>query len=393
MKKIIVLVLIMSFIVIPTLSAQRPDAPIYAQRGPYTVGWQAFEIPDAERPLPISIWYPAQGTKEEEIIQYQDGLILLDGHAIEGGIPDLSNGPYPVVIFSHGSGGTRFQSIFLTEHLASYGFVVITLDHPGNTILDRISDPDGFGQKVFTNFALRPLDILRTIEFADGLAMGGPLSGMLDMDRLGISGHSFGGYTALAAVGAQLDLSGVGEFCTDAENSDSFFCNADNSVAVLASLRGIETPEDGIFPPTSEPRIKAVALFAPASGLTLNPESVAAITIPSLVIVGSADTVTPAEQNANLTYSLLGSADKTLMTLVNGGHYLLLEKCPPLAISFGLFDQCSDDVWDMDRAHDLINHVTVAFFLAQLANDDTARQALAPDQMNFIGIEYQTSNP
>jgi predicted dienelactone hydrolase len=391
MKKLLFMSLALALLIIPTVAAQRPDAPSYAQRGPYRVGWQAFEVPDSERPLPVSVWYPAEGAKEDEVIQYVDGLILLDGKAIEAGVPDRSAGPYPVVIFSHGSGGTRFQSIFMTEHLASYGFVVVSLDHPGNTILDRLNDPEVFAQNTVVNFALRPLDVLRTIDFLAGLNSEGDLAGLMQLDNIGVSGHSFGGYTALAVAGAQLDLSGSDEFCAD--NPDAGFCRLGDSTALLAELRGIEAPADDLFPPTRSDQIQAMILYAPASGLSLSPESISSITIPSLVIVGSGDEVTPAESNANPTYEQLGSSQKILMTFANGGHYLFLQSCPPLAISFGLFDQCSDDVWDMARAHDLTNQATVAFFLATLAGDETAQAALAPDQMSFPGIDYQTSNP
>ena len=55
----------------------------------------------------------------------------------------------------------------------------------------------------------------------------------------------------------------------------------------------------------------------------------------------------------------------------------------------GFFYACSDFVWDMDRAHDLINHFTTAFLLSTLKGDAEATAALAPDAVAFPGIEYQ----
>ena len=60
-------------------------------------------------------------------------------------------------------------------------------------------------------------------------------------------------------------------------------------------------------------------------------------------------------------------------------------------VDFGLFFLCADPVWDMDRAHDLINHFTTAFLLATLKGDGEARAALAPDAVQFPGVQYETT--
>ncbi|KAB2862348.1 MAG: hypothetical protein F9K46_07185 [Anaerolineae bacterium] len=57
-------------------------------------------------------------------------------------------------------------------------------------------------------------------------------------------------------------------------------------------------------------------------------------------------------------------------------------------VQLGLFDRCSDDVWDMQRAHELINHFATAFFLAHLKGDADAAAALLPGAVDFVGVEY-----
>src|SRR5262249_6064762 len=139
--------------------AERPDAPKYAKRGPYFVGTREIEIPDTaagNRPLKGTIWYPAvkpDGT--EQPATYTDGLLSGTGTAVRDVPPDAAHGPYPLIVYSHGLSSLRFQSIFYVEHLTSYGFVVIAVDHPGSTIFDTTQE------SVIATFAYRPLEILR----------------------------------------------------------------------------------------------------------------------------------------------------------------------------------------------------------------------------------------
>lgn len=58
-------------------TAQRPDAPLYAQTGPYAVGTQDFIIDDVSRPLTVTVWYPANAPDEQqENAVYSSGLLL-----------------------------------------------------------------------------------------------------------------------------------------------------------------------------------------------------------------------------------------------------------------------------------------------------------------------------
>jgi predicted dienelactone hydrolase len=105
----------------------RPDAPPYALHGPYWVGAREFVIePDSERPLPLTVWYPAlnpQGAAEE--IEYvYDNFVSIEGftqpgHALADAAPDTANAPYPLVIVSHGLVNYRYNLAYLAEHLAS----------------------------------------------------------------------------------------------------------------------------------------------------------------------------------------------------------------------------------------------------------------------------------
>ena len=172
-------------------TSPRPDAPLYALRGKYTVGTRDFQIPDRKRPLRCAMWYPAQNPeRKEQLATYFEGAAHFIGHALRNAHPASEAAPFPLVIFSHGSGGVRFQSLYLTEHLASHGFVVMGVDHTGNTIFDGILSPEKYEVNRIRNYIQRPSDILRQIAFAEELtAADGDMPGLIDMNRITVTGY------------------------------------------------------------------------------------------------------------------------------------------------------------------------------------------------------------
>lgn len=390
-KRFFVLLLVL-LLVVPTLHAQRPDAPPYALRGDFPVGTREFVIEDADRPLTGTLWYPALNPEElEEAVRYQESLAAVDGRALRDAAPDMSAGPYPLVIFSHGLNGFRFQSAFYLEHLASQGFVVMATEHPGSTVVDAFTQ-NLTDQSIAFNFGARPLDILRQIDYAENINVTGDLAGLIDLERIAVTGHSFGGYTTFAVGGGRINPSAAMDLCLDTEpgEDDNRLCDP-AMINEMAAGRGLDTPPDGLWDATTDPRIKAIILLAPAGATLFGEEGMAAVTIPTLVIVGSGDQVTPADENATPMYANVSSEVKAQVTLVNADHYIFVEQCTDQMISFGFFDSCSDDVWDMARAHDLTNHFATAFLLAVLKNDEAARSALLVENVDFAGVEYQTT--
>jgi dienelactone hydrolase len=201
-------------------------------RGPHTVGVRTLDAVDAarDRALPIEVWYPADECHAGQDLDpaTRDAYELVPGlpaphqDAVRDATP--APGRYPFVAFSHGFGGHRRQSTFLCTHLASHGYVVGAVDHTGNTLLDllqvmlgarsgaRLADT---GELLTEFVAKRPAD-------ADFLIAGvvddgtSDLAARIDAGRIGIAGHSFGGWTALTTtarnrrVGAVVALAPAG---------------------------------------------------------------------------------------------------------------------------------------------------------------------------------------
>jgi predicted dienelactone hydrolase len=374
----------------------RPDAPPYAERGPYAVGTQEFVVDDTDRPLPLTIWYPAQkvGHATEEITYTEDYAPLfptfqVGGHAIKDAVPDTSGQPYPLVVFSHGNGFSRLQSVYLMEHLASHGFVVAAADHSGNNLAK-------LGEASYAWYIYRPQDIQRVVAYIDDLAApAGALAGLIDTEHMAIMGHSFGASTALRYAGAPLDFG----WCVKNVELEKSFANAYCEELLarqdeLAKLAGLTDPPQAKWPALEDSRADAVVALAPDyDEWGSEYDSVAAIKAPALIIAGTQDTFNPPEQAAYPIYEHLGSTHKALVTLAGADHLVFANACSaaPAFATADWYFVCSDPVWDMDRAHDLVDHFVTAFLLAELKGDAQAAAALAPENVAFPGIAYKTT--
>jgi dienelactone hydrolase len=195
-----------------------PDPISYTEPGAFPVGNVAMELADVagDRDLVVELWYPASGDATgagQELIDFPivdadatslEGLVDLASDACvrkqtnSAAAPQLADisGPLPTVVFSHCHGCARFSSFSLAERLASHGFLVAAVDHPGSTLFDQLTD--SLPPIDVATLELRSQDVVRVIdELLDPGAMSLPVEfvGLADADRLGVFGHSFGSVT------------------------------------------------------------------------------------------------------------------------------------------------------------------------------------------------------
>jgi dienelactone hydrolase len=181
-------------------------------RGPLPVGVRSDVLSDPARngrPLAVEVWYPATDAHAgdpTDAYELFPGLESIPQDAVRDATP--RDGRHPLVLFSHGFGGHRRQSTFLCTHLASHGYVVAACDHTGNTVLDVMQQamrvrsgtertPDTI-ETLKAYIADRPADV----RFLLDRILGGELGAHVDEQRIGVTGHSFGGWTTLAVTGA-----------------------------------------------------------------------------------------------------------------------------------------------------------------------------------------------
>ena len=180
------------------------EAMMYTEAGPYPVGVTTLELAAGNK---VEVWYPAvEGTTGAEFYDTRDfvppaikALLTADVPAryeyTAGRDADVADGQYPVVLFSHGYSGMRFQSTFLTAHLASWGMVVAAPDHWSRDLFHVLSAPVGDRESA-TAELLGTLDLV-TSGNDDPASL---LQGHVDLSRVIALGHSAGGGTIVSAA-------------------------------------------------------------------------------------------------------------------------------------------------------------------------------------------------
>lgn len=380
----------------------RPDAPTYALHGPYWVGTQDFVVnADSERPLPITIWYPAlnpENATESTTYVFEakwqpspEFQLEISGMALRDAVPDGSDAPYPLVVFSHGFSNNPPFYAYLVEHLSSYGFVVVAPDHQG----EGINFEGDLWEDIPAATIERPHDISSAIDYAESVtASGGTFEGLIDLEHVAVVGHSYGGYTALAAAGARYDPVGFHQRCeTDRAAGNPLVWLCDTLIPFetnMANMAGIEPITDDLWESWGDPRVDAIIPMAGDSYM-FDQTGLAEITVPVMAMGGILDTGTPYEWGALPTYQYISSQQKVLVAFEGAEHGIFVISCDaaPWAIDLGFYGFCADAVWDKARVHDLINHFTTAFLLDVLKGDQGAHAVLAPDAVSFPGIQYQ----
>ncbi len=379
----------------------RPDAPTYGVRGPYAVGVRDFVIEgkEGERPIPVSVWYPALNPDSRpEAVTYMLDFdnpdfpdFAVAGRALRDAAPNPSGGPYPLVVHSHGYWQFRQASVWLTEHLASYGFVVIAGDHEDNW-------GGLLGESESDNYVLRPQEISHQIDFAMTLdADDGALAGLIDAERVGVTGHSFGAETALLAGGARLNTNLLlNEWCAMYPGDPADVLNDCIAIPALldkmVAMAGLDAAPEGLWPDWSDSRVDAVVSLA-SGAQYFGPEGLAALNVPVLLVESELDMFYGAATAYYQPYTLLPAGQKTHVVYERGNHMLFANNCEamPGVVQQGLGWFCMDAVWDTSRAKDLANHFVTAFLLAELKGDAEAATALAAENVSFPGIQYETT--
>jgi predicted dienelactone hydrolase len=299
----------------------------------YTTGIKFFVIPaDAGGPaLQGVVWTPCATASE----QLEIGPYVLRGTR---DCPTAGE-KHPLVVLSHGHGGSRLDQHDLAEKLADAGFIVAAVNHPGDTFSDMSRAMDG------SEFVERPNDIKRLIDY-----MLGPASDAAKIDPLAIGffGFSRGGYTGLVLAGGVPDFQHADIPCPD-------------------ELPICKTVREGKLPPqhwTHDSRIKALVLADPLDAFP-TADTVAQVRVPVQLWSSEygGDGVLP--QTSPALAKLLPM--KPEYHLVEGAaHFAFLPACPAkLAASTPRI--CVDgNGFDRAAFHDTFNQEVLRFFQANL---------------------------
>ncbi|HEY6259841.1 MAG TPA: hypothetical protein VIY51_29035 [Xanthobacteraceae bacterium] len=281
--------------------------------------------------LRITIWYPAaEGEVSRPIVigppqqpVFQVGSVAVDApFAI-----DADGRRRPVILLSHGFGGTAGVMGWFGIAMAEAGYIVISVDHPGNNGVDQMTAP---GAILWWE---RAEDLKHALEAVSHDQILGP---HLDLARVGAAGFSAGGFTALVLGGARADREHFLRFCR--EHPDDGVCRPQREFAVTETdvEHALQDPQVAALEATAHDdhsvgSVKAVFAMAPALVQGIDPESLKAMARPVTIVAGDADTVAPPATNAQVAARLV--PDARLAMLPNTGHYAFLSICTPAAAS------------------------------------------------------------
>jgi len=220
----------------------------------------------------------------------------------------------PVIVLSHGWNSVRTDLLYLAEHLATHGYVVAALEHPGSnfTAVNKATKRQIAPQE----FLDRPKDVSFIVDELEKLNQTGdnPLQGKLATNNVMVVGYSFGGGTALALAGGELQIENLKQRCQQnlakAKLGESLQCLAQALPEKTYQFR--------------DERIKQAIALNPTTSLMFGETGLTKVQIPTLILSSSADKVTPP-----LTEQIMGFAKipspKWLVGVVGASHLSVID--------------------------------------------------------------------
>lgn len=316
--------------------------PAWANAG---VGIAAFEAADpiAGGSMPGYVFYPTQAPT---------GTATIGPYAVAAAFDaPATPGAKPLVVISHGHGGSSLGHHDLAAHLAGHGFIVATFEHPK----DNFRDTSGNGRVEVMGG--RPLQVAAVTSALLAAPRWQPL---VDADRIGVAGFSAGGYTSLLVVGAEPRFGRFIGYC-ERNPDDAAICGlvqqlGEGAAQTLASLQAEFEGLGG----TADPRVKAAFVMAPQA-IPFGEEELAAIDRPVFLYHGEHDRVLRPSENAQRIAPLIATLERSVV-VPKADHWVFLAPCSAeLARAIG--ELCRDPE-GVDRAavHAQVNADALAFF-------------------------------
>ena len=289
-------------------------------------------------PMPVILVYPTKAVAGTTTL----GPFTIS--ATRGSTP--APGSYPLIVVSHGTGGSNLGHHDSLTALARAGFVAAAVEHPR----DNYRDDSGFGTDL--QVVGRPHHIVALIDGVLADPIAGPL---IDKGRIGMAGHSAGGYTSLVIAGAV----------------PNFELAKDYRAAVPFDpyrARGDAVKERRLKPDLqfiSDPRVRAIVLMAPAIGYAFDKAALDKVRVPVRLYRPSADEMLPQPWHAERIAQNL-PVPPEYVVLEGAGHFVFLAPCSP---TFALIaKQACTDPAGVDRIaiHEKLNAEMIAFFRKSL---------------------------
>lgn len=367
MRRLLVPVILSLAFVVPAAvggAQAEPPPPVAAPGdvGPgtpeYAVGRRTIQIAAApDRTLTVDVWYPVDDVDAAGVgpsVYEFPGISYPSSVALDQPVAS-SDGPFPLVVYSHGSGGLRYIAAFFAEALAARGFVVAAPEHTGNTAFDAVTRTTATRAEIAR---FRPADVQATITgmLAASAEPADPLAGRIDAERIGVAGHSAGGYGVLTAVAGYK-----------------------------------EVPAD--------PRIDAVVLMAPVV-----PPQAKGVDVPTMVISGTLDNATTIAEQTERAWRIVPGRPLYRVDLKGAGHHSFDDACfyedllpsfpdlPDLIVEYlesFTGQACTPKFLEIGEAHRLIDRYAIGFLDRYVAENRAAAELLKRTEPKIVRVEVK----
>lgn len=331
------------------------------------VAYRRIDVQDAATGelFPVALWYPTRAapaplflTGSLSVCRLPAMLCRLIAFQMQvANNAPPADGKFGLIVISHGAGGLSLNHRDLAMALALHGYVVAAPTHP------RGKDNDISGMGVWVG---RPKQVSRVI---DAVLEDAELGSHIQRERIGVVGHSNGGYTALALAGAKPNPAAIVAHCRQ-HPDDSKFCSYGGAAAREA------TRKVGDIPDVRDPRVRAILLMAP-NAAPFTDDALARVAVPVRVYGAERDDLTLVRYHAErLAKALPPQTEYVLIT--RAGHFSFIASFPR-ALKIVAGEAARDpEGFDRDAMHEVMNPEIVGFFDRKLPSGQNTPDKGAP---------------
>ena len=305
--------------------------------------------------LRITLWYPSTAPEQPLDIGPPGHAVFLAGR-VAADAPFADQAHHPLILLSHGFGGSARSMAWFGTALARAGFVVVAVDHPGTNGVEGVTAEGAYA----------PWERPRDLQAALDRVLADPeLAAHIDPGRIGVAGFSLGGFTSLVELGAKPDFEQFRAFCGSAQRDA--ICDPQIEYPVDIRKQPSVLAEPGMAAVAADekadlgdPRVKAAFVIAPAVIQGIDFDSLRRLHKPVVIALGAADTVAPPKTNGELAAKLIPGA--TIDVLPGVSHYDFLPPCGPGATVLPAAYCAENPGVDRQAAHDRVIGEAIAFF-------------------------------
>jgi predicted dienelactone hydrolase len=276
----------------------------------------------------------------------------------------------PIVIISHGLGEDRGNYAYLANHLTSYGFVVAVPEHPESSAAKLQQAYSGFGEPPSpAEFLDRPKDITFILDRLPTIVP--TLKNQLNLQQVGIIGHSLGGYTGFASAGATLNFPKIQEFCKN---------NRSLNISSILQCRATELPAQQYV--LQDARVKAVVAANPLTSVLQGQEGLAKIQVPVLMVGSGQDAITPIVPEQINPFTWLTTPKKYLAIIDKATHFSVIGES---AQGEGVLPLLPSMIGPAPQlAQTYFKAISVAFLKTTIAQDKSYERYLASSSIQKL---------